>query len=102
MERAAGRPLVRFFEDWIYSDGIPSVSFGYKQVEDRSAVLRFEQRGSPAEFAVTVKLNYTDGESEEIVVALSERLTERTVPLKTRLRGVDVNADHAALVRIDR
>jgi hypothetical protein len=102
MERASGRSLSRFFEDWIYGDLIPSVSFGYRRVDDRSAVLRFEQRGTPLEFPVTVRLNYASGESEEIVVMLNDRLIERTVALKAPLRGVGVNDDHAALARIDR
>ncbi len=102
MERAAGRSLERFFEDWIFGDRIPTVSFEYKLADDRSAALRFEQRGTPAEFPVTVTVNYATGDSEEVVVALSERLTERTIPLKAALRSVDVNADHAALARIER
>jgi Peptidase family M1 domain len=102
MERASGRDLARYFEDWIFGDLIPSVSFDYTQVNERSAILRFEQRGTPAEFPLTVKVNYASGQSEEIVVALSERLTERAIELKSRLRSIDVNADHAALAKIDR
>jgi aminopeptidase N len=86
----------------IFGDLIPSVSFDYKQVDERSALLRFEQGETPAEFPLTVKVNYASGQSEEIVVVLSERLTERTIALKSRLRNIEANADHAALAKIDR
>jgi aminopeptidase N len=102
MERATGRSLDRFFEDWIYGDVVPSVSVGYRQPDAQSVVVRLEQRGTPAEFPLTLKVNYRTGESEEIVVALSERVTERTIPLRGALRDIDANADHAALVRIER
>ncbi len=102
MERASHRTLDRFFDDWIFSDTIPTVSFSYKEADEGSAVLRFEQRATPIEFPLTVKLNYRSGESEELIVPIADRLTERTVPLKGRLRSIDVNADHAALVRVDR
>jgi Peptidase family M1 domain len=102
MERASGRNLERFFDDWIFGDAIPTVSFSYKESDERSAVLRFEQRDTPMEFPVTVTLNYRSGASEEMIVVLSDRLTERTVALKARLRSVDVNEDHAALVRVKR
>ena len=102
MERAAGRNLERFFEDWIFGDAIPSVAFDYKQVDEASATLRFEQRGAVMEFPLTVEVTYASGASEQIVVPLSERITERTVPLKGRLRNIEVNGDHAALARIEK
>jgi aminopeptidase N len=99
MERAAGRSLERFFEDWIFGDAIPSASFHYKVGRD-AVSLRFDQRGTVMEFPLTVRLNYASGESEDIIVPLSERITERTVPLRDRLRSVDANPDHASLVKI--
>jgi hypothetical protein len=54
------------------------------------------------EFPVTVKLNYSSGESEELIVPIADRLTERTVPLRGQLRSIDVNDDYAALVRVER
>jgi hypothetical protein len=99
MERAAGRSLERFFEDWIFGDAIPSASFHYKVGRD-AVSLRFDQRGTVMEFPLTVRLNYASGESEDIIVPLSERITERTVPLRDRLRSVDADPDHASLVKI--
>jgi Peptidase family M1 domain len=102
MERASGQKLERFFEDWIFGDAIPTVSFHYKLVDEGTATLRFEQRDTVMQFPLTVRVNYQSGGSEAIVVALSERLTERAVPLKGRLRNIEVNADHAALAKIEK
>jgi hypothetical protein len=101
MERVSGRSLEQFFEEWIFSDAIPTVSFNYKEI-DESVALRFEQRGVAMEFPLTVRLNYRSGESEELVVPLADRLTERTVPLRGPLRSIDVNEDYAALARVER
>jgi aminopeptidase N len=101
MELASGRTLERFFENWIFSDAIPTVEFSYKESGDTVA-LRLEQRAAVMEFPVTVKLNYRSGESEELIVPIADRLTERTVPLRGQLRSIDVNDDYAALVRVGR
>jgi hypothetical protein len=101
MELASGRTLERFFENWIFSDAIPTVEFSYKESGDTVA-LRLEQRAAVMEFPVTVKLNYSSGESEELIVPIADRLTERTVPLRGQLRSIDVNDDYAALVRVER
>ena len=50
---------------------------------------------------VTVTLTYGSGETESLVIPVTERVVERVVPLKGALRNVSVNDDHAALVEID-
>jgi hypothetical protein len=100
MERATGRSLERFFEDWIFGDAIPSTSFHYKEVGGGVVALRFEQRGTVMEFPITVRLNYASGESEDIIVPLTERVTERNVPMRGRLRSVEANSDYASLAKV--
>ncbi len=102
MERATGQDLKRFFDEWIYGDDIPRVSFSYRVVDSGNAVVRFEQREAVMQFPVTVRVNYASGASEDVVVAVSDRLTERTIPLKAPIRNISANADHASLARIDR
>jgi hypothetical protein len=101
MELASGRTLDRFFENWIFSDAVPTVEFSYKESGDTVA-LRFEQRGAVMEFPLTVKLNYRSGESEELIVPIADRLTERIMPLRGQLRSIDVNDDYAALARVEK
>ena len=101
MEKVSGRDLKRFFETWVFGTEIPRVKFGYR-VEGQSAKIQFEQRGEPVDVPITVTVEYADGSSEDTVVALSERLTERTLPLKREVRAILANGDNAALVEIER
>jgi len=102
MEKATGRDLARFFEDWIFGDAIPRVRFDYRRQDDGNVLIRLEQQEAVMQFPITVTLNYQSGGSEDVVIAVSERLTERVLPLKSALRSVAVNDDHAALVRIQK
>jgi peptidase M1-like protein len=100
MEKASGRPLERFFERWIYGDHIPSVRFTSAADDSRNLRLRFEETGDEIfDLPVTVTVTYTDGHSDDIVVALSEKTTERSIPLRGTVRSVEVNRDGAALAR---
>jgi hypothetical protein len=100
MEAASGRDLTRFFETWIYSAGIPQVTFR-SQVRNDQAELRFETR-DPVDVAITVTILYASGRTEDVLVPLSGKVTLRTVPLAERVRSITANADHAALVEIRR
>lgn len=95
-EAEASRPLERFFERWIYESGLPRARFSYR-VEGSEAVLRFEQLGEVYDFPVTVTLQYSDKPSADLVVAVTDRIVEKRVPLAGVLRGIEVNRDEAAL-----
>ena len=101
MERASGRDLSRFFETWIYGSSIPRIKFGTHLSAD-SAHVRFEQRGDPADVAITVAIAYTSGTTEEVIIVLADKLTERALPLKGTVRSITANADNGALVEIER
>lgn len=101
MEKVSGRDLKRFFETWVYGTEIPTVKFGYR-VDGGTARVQFVQRGNPVDVPITVTVGYAAGGSDEIVVALSERLTERTIPLKGAVRTITANADNGALVEIEK
>ena len=102
--------LERFFERWIHGAALPRLRFSYR-VEQPAAVpdaaggpeviLRFEQEAEIFDVPVTVTLNYRSGASEDIVVPVTDEITELRVPLAGQLRGVDVNRDRAALAQID-
>ncbi len=101
MERTSGRDLSRFFETWIYGSNIPRVKFGSHHTAG-SAVVRFEQRGEPVDVAITVTIAYTSGNTEEVIIVLADKMTERTLPLKGTVRSISANADNGALVEIER
>jgi hypothetical protein len=69
------------------------------------AQVRFEQGGTEEEvfqLPVTVTMTYADGSEEATVVPLTARTVEMRLPLRARLRSVDVNTDGAALARFER
>jgi hypothetical protein len=78
------------------------VRFAYRRQGEGNVLIRLEQQEPVMLFPVTVTLNYQSGGSEDVVIAVSEALTERVLPLKSPLRSVAINDDHAALVRIDK
>jgi aminopeptidase N len=101
MERASGRDLTAFFRGWIYGAAIPTLKFT-STVAGNEAQLRFEHRGEVIPVPVTVAVSYTDGRSDEIVVAVEERTVQQTVSLKGPVRSIDVNRDHGAVAEISR
>jgi hypothetical protein len=101
MEKASGRDLQRFFETWIYGASIPRLKFSYR-VSGTEAAVRFEQRGEPVDVPVSVTITYTSGATEDVLIALSAPLTERTLPLRGAVRAIVANADNGALVEIEK
>ena len=47
-------------------------------------------------------MTYASGTTENVVVVLADKHTERTLPLKGPVRTITANADNGALVEIDR
>jgi aminopeptidase N len=102
MEKASGRDLSRFFDSFIYGAEIPRVKFSRRLMGDGTMLVRFEHRNDVTDLPITVRVNYADGTSEDLVVPVSERVVERTIHLKATLRSVDVNQDGAALAVIEK
>jgi aminopeptidase N len=101
MEAASHRELEAFFESWIYSTALPRLKF-HHQVSDSGVLVRFEHRAEVIHVPVTVSITYASGETENVVVPVSERVVERTLPVRGAVRKVEANADFAALAEIDR
>jgi aminopeptidase N len=101
MERASSRDLSSFFEGWIYGSDVPRLRFT-STVTGTEAQLRFEHRGEMIPVPVTVSITYTDGQTEEIVVPVTESVVERRVTLKKAVRSIDANRDHAAVATISK
>jgi hypothetical protein len=49
-----------------------------------------------------VTVTYASGETESVIVPVTEQAVERTLRLKGALRRVEVNEDNAALVEIEK
>ena len=101
MEATSGGVLDRFFVRWIYGAEIPSVSYR-ASIADGQVTMRFEQESEGVfDIPVTVTLEHGKGESTDVVLTLSDRVVERTIPTRTRVREVQVNRDSAALAEFD-
>jgi hypothetical protein len=100
MEKTSGHDLHRFFETWIYGVSIPRLRFTYR-VEGTEAAVHFEQRGEPADVPIVVTIVYTSGVAEDVLIALSERVTDRTLPLRGAVRAITAYPDNGALVDIE-
>jgi hypothetical protein len=101
MEKASGRPLERFFERWIFGSRLPEVQFSSRVAGNELAV-HFVQKGEVFDLPVTVTIVYKDGQSEDVVIPVTDRDVQRVIPLKGPVRSVDVNKDNGALAEIRR
>jgi hypothetical protein len=77
------------------------VKFEFR-VSGQEAVLRLEQRGDPVDVPVTVTITYANGQSEETILPLAEKVTERTITLRGAVRSIAANTDNGALVEIEK
>ena len=101
METASGRDLNRFFDRWIYDNGIPRLRYS-TAVEGAELIVRIEQLGEVYDVPVTIAVTYTDNKTSEFVVIANEALNVAQFPLTGTLRSVEANPDGAAIAVIER
>jgi hypothetical protein len=104
-EAESGQSLSRFFERWVYEAGSPVVRFSYRTEPGAGGsdlVVRFQQSGEVFDFPVVVSIDYSNGESEKVMVAVTDQVTEKRIPLRAAVRRVGANRDAAALVDLVR
>jgi len=101
MEQTSGRDLNRFFERWIYDNGIPRLRYS-TAVEGSDLVVRFEQTGDLYDVPVTMAVTYADGKTTEFIVQVNEPANEVRFPLSGTIRSVEANPDGAAIALIDK
>jgi Peptidase family M1 domain len=103
-EQESGRSLEGFFDRWIMGQDLPTLVASHTVSEDGTAVtVRLEQPASHVfEFPVTVSLVYADGSSDEVTAVVNEAQLTKTLPLKKKLRSVEVNRDRITPVRVVR
>jgi hypothetical protein len=65
-------------------------------------VVHIEQLGELFDVPITLTLQYGDKKAVDVVIAVTERLTDVRVPLAGALRGVDVSKDDGSLAEIVR
>ena len=101
MEAASGRSLTRFFDRWIHGDTLPTLRYS-STIRTGEVIVRFDQDSKAIfDVPVTVTLQYTDGRTQDVVVAVTEAHVEQRIPTKGIVRDVQINRDSAALARFD-
>ena len=64
--------------------------------------MRFEQVGDQIfDIPVTVTITYTDGRTQDVVVAVTDRRVEWKMPTTGQVRQVEINRDQAAIAEFD-
>lgn len=101
MQAASGRDLTRFFERWIFDNGIPRLRYS-TAVEGQELVVRFEQSGDIYDLPVTMAVTYADGKTAESVVIVTEATNEARLPLSGTIRSIEANPDGAAIAIIEK
>ena len=101
MEAASGRDLSRFFERWIYDNGIPRLRYS-TAVEGQELIVRFEQTGDIYDVPVTVAVTYSDGKVTEFIVPVTGAISVGQLALTGAVRSIDVNPDGAAVAVIEK
>jgi Peptidase family M1 domain len=99
MEKEAGKPLERFFQQWIAGSAIPRIKLGYR-VEGTDVVVRVDQIGEVFDIPVTVTLEYSDRKPVDVMIPVTEQTVERRVPLAGVLRGVEISKDDGMLAEV--
>jgi aminopeptidase N len=97
-EAESHRSLDRFFSRWIYNDTLPRLKFSYR-TDGGEVVVRFEQVGEVFDVPITVRLDYLGATpSADVVIPLTEQVTEKRIALAGLLKDVEANSDNAAPV----
>jgi hypothetical protein len=98
-EAEAGRPLDKFFDDWIFGSSLPKLKVGYK-VEGNTLVVHVEQLAGTFEVPVSFSIEFDDRKKQNVVVAVTERVVDKRIPLLAPPRGVAINKDDGVLADI--
>jgi hypothetical protein len=92
-------PLDPFFDTWILNSGIPEARV-LTQVDagGRSATIRVEPVGPPADFPVTIAVQYANGTTDEVTIPVIGGPVTRQIALNGPVRRL-VTKDDVTLVR---
>ena len=93
---SAGRPLDRFFDQWIFGTTLPKLRVT-QRVEGDELAVRIEQLGEVFDVPVTLTVEYADKKKTDIVIPVTEQVTDRRIHLSGPLLNVAVNRDDGTL-----
>lgn len=93
-EAEASRPLGRFFDRWIFGSSVPRLRVTSRlENGGQSALVRVEQIGETFDLPLTIGIDYTDGRTEEVSLAITEPMVEQRIPLNGTVRRIGPKDD---------
>jgi aminopeptidase N len=88
-ETEAARPLGRFFDRWIFGSTVPKLRVtSHVDSASRSALVRVEQVGETFDLPLTIGVEYTDGRTVEVSLAVTEQVVELRISLAGEVRKI--------------
>jgi hypothetical protein len=93
-------PIERFFDTWVLNSGIPEARVRTElDGTGLTATVHVEPLNFPADYPLTLTVQYVDGSSDEITIPVVGGSLDRKVSLKAPARGL-VAKDDVLLVKI--
>jgi aminopeptidase N len=93
-------PVSRFFDTWVLNSGIPEAKFRADiDPGGQAATVRVEPVNFPADYPLTVTIQYLDGSSEDVTIPVVGGSVTRQLSLKAPARRL-VSKDNITLVRV--
>jgi hypothetical protein len=99
LEQETPLRLDHFFDTWILGATVPEAKVtAAVDAGGRTATVRVEPVGPPADFPMTIEVQYQDGTAESVTVPVIDGAVVRQIPLKGPVRHL-VTKDDITLVR---
>jgi len=93
-EAGTSVPLGRFFQRWVLESALPRLRVTSRiEPAGDAAIVRVEQIGETFDLPLSVTVQYADGASEEVTLAVTDAVVERRVALKSRVRRIVAHDD---------
>jgi aminopeptidase N len=96
MAATSGQNLDAFFQQWVYTSGLPVLDFEGKQNgSNYTLTLRQVQKGSAFQFPILVIMELKNGKSIEKVIEVTEKSTQITLETPSPVQSLllDPNCD---------
>jgi hypothetical protein len=98
-EAETGQSLARFFDRWILGSTLPRLRATARIAhEERVAHVRIEQVGDTFDLPLTIELQYPNGQTEGVTLAVREPVVDARIPVKDGIRRVIVKDERALAV----
>ncbi|MCC7126625.1 MAG: hypothetical protein IT178_17380, partial [Acidobacteria bacterium] len=101
IEAESGQDLERFFERWVFDNGIPRVRYSTSRTGD-DVVVRLDQGPEIYDIPVTVTIQRGDGTVLEEVLRLTEPTLEARISVPGPIRAIELNQDYGSLAIFER